>query len=224
MVIKSFPPVDMAGPDGLLALGGDLEVASLLTAYRNGIFPWPSQGYPLLWFAPPHRAILRFEKLKVPKRLERELKKKHFTFAIDRNFSTVIKACAEGLTRNSRGTWILPEMIEAYLKLHQAGYAHSFECYQDEDQLVGGLYGVGIGKMFAGESMFFWESGASKAALLFACETLKKRGGQWMDVQTPSPLLTQLGAEEIPRQEFMELLQQAIHAPPLFPRSSSDPS
>lgn len=211
MAILHFPPIETASPEGLLALGGDLEVESLKLAYENGIFPWPTEDYPLLWFAPPRRAILDFKDLKIPKRMQRELKAKAFQCTVDRNFPAVIRACAAGRTRKTHGTWINPMMIRAYIRFHEAGYAHSFECYRGE-RLVGGIYGVAIGKMFAGESMFFHESGASKAALLFAIEYLQTQGGKWMDIQMMTPLLRDLGAKEIPRKLFMERLALALAA------------
>ncbi len=216
MTILRFPPLETASPEGLLAIGGDLEVDSLKLAYENGIFPWPTEEYPLLWFAPPRRAILEFKDLNVPKRLARELKAKPFRFEVDGDFAAVIRACAEGHTRKSNGTWINPLMLRAYQNFHEAGYAHSFECYQ-EDRLVGGLYGVGLGKMFAGESMFFHESGASKAALLFAVEYLRERGGKWMDIQMMTPLLRSLGAKQISRTKFMDRLATALKTPGMFP-------
>jgi len=216
MVILRFPPLETASPEGLLAIGGDLEVESLKLAYKNGIFPWPTEDYPLLWFAPPRRAILEFRDLRVPRRLQRELKARPFRFEVDRNFPAVIRACAAGRTRKTDGTWINPMMLQAYLGFHEAGYAHSFECYSESGKLVGGLYGVAIGKMFAGESMFFHQSGASKAALLFAVEYLQAQGGKWMDIQMMTPLLRSLGAKEIPRRLFMEKLGTALAATPLF--------
>lgn len=212
MTILHFPPIETASPEGLLAIGGDLEVESLKLAYENGIFPWPTEDYPLLWFAPPRRAILDFKDLKIPKRMQRELKVKAFQCAIDRNFPAVIRACATGRTRKTQGTWINPMMIRAYIRFHEAGYAHSFECYRGE-RLVGGLYGVSMGRMFAGESMFYHESGASKAALLFAVDYLRRQGGKWMDIQMITPLLRDLGAKEIPRKLFMERLATALAAP-----------
>lgn len=221
MTILRFPPLETASPEGLLAIGGDLEVPSLILAYQNGVFPWPTEDYPLLWFAPPQRAVLKFRDLEIPKRMRRELKGKQFYFDIDRNFESVIVHCAAGLTRKSIGTWITPWIVEAYLRFHQAGFAHSFECYDSAGDLVGGLYGVAMGGMFAGESMFFLSSGASKATLLFAVETLQERGAQWMDVQMMTPLLQRMGTKEIPREEFMAMLQTALAAPPLFPESPS---
>ena len=216
MVIKRFPPVEYAGPEGLLAIGGDLDLNTLKLAYSEGIFPWPTEEFPLLWFSPPKRAILDFTRLKVPKRYQRERRAYQFHFKIDKQFSRVIHACAEGLTRNSSGTWITPELIKAYIGLHKEGFAHSFECYNIQDQLVGGLYGVSIGQMFAGESMFYWESGASKEAFLYACEYLKKRGATWLDVQMLSPLLESFGAREVPRDRFIKKLKSALKKPPMF--------
>jgi len=217
MTILQFPPLEMATPEGILAVGGDLEVASLLLAYQNGIFPWPTEDFPLLWFAPPERAILEFDEINIPRRLRQDLKKTNFHFRVDGDFSAVIHACARGKTRKIGGTWITDELLKAYLRFHKRGYAHSFECYNMKDVLVGGLYGVSLGGMFAGESMFYLESGASKATLLFAVKYLKERGATWMDVQTMSPLLKNLGAKEIPRPEFMKKLRKALKKGPLFP-------
>jgi leucyl/phenylalanyl-tRNA--protein transferase len=216
MTILQFPPLETASPEGILALGGDFEVGSLLLAYRNGIFPWPTEDFPLLWFAPPERAILEFKDLRVPRRFKQELKKLNFRFAVDRNFSKVIRACAVGNTRKSHGTWITDDLIRGYLRFHEAGYAHSFECYNEQEELVGGLYGVSLGNMFAGESMFYLESGASKAALLFAVGYLKEKGATWMDVQTMSPLLSILGAKGISRDEFMKKLKKALRQDPIL--------
>jgi len=220
MAILKFPPLKNASPEGLLAIGGDLETESLQLAYSNGIFPWPTEGYPLLWFAPPERAILRFEDFKIPRRLRQELKRLKFTFTVDENFGAVIRNCAAGLTRQSIGTWITPEIIAAYEAFHRAGYAHSFECYNASGELAGGMYGVSLGGMFAGESMFFLESGASKAALIFAVEFLRERGATWMDVQQLTPLLKSFGAKLEKREVFMKMLKKAIQGPGLFKLSS----
>lgn len=217
MVIHSFPPLESADSDGLLAVGGDLEVETLKRAYSNGIFPWPTEPYPLLWFAPPRRTLLEFSQMKIPKRFQRELKKMNFRFEVDQNFPRVIAACAEGLTRDSEGTWITPAIQNAFIRFHRAGYAHSFECYNAENQLVGGMYGVSIGQMFAGESMFYWESGASKAAFIYACGFLRERGASWLDCQTMSPLVKTFGAKEISRDEFMKKLSKALKGPEIFP-------
>ena len=216
MAILQFPPLDHASPEGLLAVGGDLEIPSLKLAYSQGIFPWPSEGLPLLWFAPWKRGILDFKDFKIPRRARRDLKGRDYRFAIDENFAAVIRACAIGKTRKSRGTWITLEMEKAYLHFHEAGYAHSFECYNAAGKLVGGLYGVGMGAMFAAESMFFEESGASKAVLIFMVESLKKKGATWVDIQVLSPLLKNFGAKEITREEFLARLQQALPQADLF--------
>lgn len=223
MTILAFPPIDKASEEGLLAVGGDLEIASLKLAYQSGIFPWPMDGYPLLWFAPPERAILEFKEVKISRRLQRELKKPAFTYHIDRNFDQVIRFCAVGWNRRSSGTWITPDMVEAYVRFHRAGFAHSFECYNRDDDLVGGLYGVAIGSYFAGESMFFHESGASKAALLYAVDYLRAQGGTWMDIQMVSPLLKNFGAREISRASFMTKLKRAIKRPDLFAKKANKP-
>lgn len=210
MTITHFPPVDFADPSGLIAIHGDLEVKTLETAYKSGIFPWPHEGYPLLWFAPPQRAILDFKDFKIPKRLEREFKKTNFVFRINSNFKKVILACAKSKNRKDRGTWILPHMIDAYVAFHQAGFAHSFETYDAEGNLVGGMYGVKISKMFCGESMFYKTTNASKFALINTVAYLKSQGSTWMDIQMLTPLLQSFGAKEIPRQEFMKKLNRAL--------------
>lgn len=211
MVIKKFPAVENADKDGLLALGGDLEVETLLNAYRHGIFPWPLQRDPILWFAPPKRAILDFTDFKIPKRLRRYLSQTHFQFRVDKNFEQVITECARMKGRRAQvGTWITPRMVQAYLDFHDAGYAHSFETYNQEGKLVGGMYGVWIGRFFAGESMFFREDHASKFALTQAVAYLKERGVAWMDIQMMTPLLSQFGAKEIEREAFMDRLKEAL--------------
>jgi len=217
MAILEFPPVETASPEGLLALGGDMEVESLLLAYRQGIFPWPTEDFPLLWFSPPERAILDFKDFKVSKRMDREIRAKKFTYAIDRRFYEVIAACAAGMTRKTRGTWITRDILKAYRAFHEAGYAHSFECYNARGKLVGGMYGVSVGRMLCGESMFYHESGASKAALIYAVRWLQSKGASWLDVQMPSPLVNSLGAKPIPRPLFLKMLKKALVGPPLFP-------
>lgn len=216
MTILAFPSVDTAGPEGLLAIGGDLDVGSLKLAYESGIFPWPNEGLPLLWFAPPRRGILDFKDFKPPKRILRDLKKKPWSYAIDRDFPRVIRHCSEGRTRVSGGTWITPPMERAYIAFHRAGFAHSFECYDEYGEMIGGLYGVSLGSMFAGESMFFHASGASKAALIFTVEELKKRGVGWMDTQMVSPLLKTFGGRELSRAAFMKRLASALKNPDIF--------
>jgi leucyl/phenylalanyl-tRNA--protein transferase len=206
-----FPPVDVADDDGLLAIGGDLEIDTLLLAYRSGIFPWPVEGYPTLWFAPPQRAVLFFDEFHVSKSLRKQMRQAHYEIRIDSCFERVIRACAAPRVYEAE-TWILPEMIEAYEQFHRAGYAHSVEVFA-HDELVGGLYGVAIGRYFAGESMFHLASGASKIALVHLVEHLQKQGATWLDVQMPTPLFESFGARCIPRDEFMKMLQNAQNEP-----------
>ncbi|MFQ5640975.1 MAG: leucyl/phenylalanyl-tRNA--protein transferase [bacterium] len=206
-----FPPVEYADENGLLAVGGPLNVQILEHAYRNGIFPWPAQGYPVLWFAPPKRAILEFHEFRIPKRLKRYLKNAHFQFKVDTDFVSVIRACAETDHRKSHGaTWITQEMITAYIEFHKRGFARSFETYNEKNELVGGLYGVKIEHFFAGESMFHSESNASKFALIECVSYLQNSGLTWMDVQIHSSFLAGFGAKEIPRAVFMKKLQSVL--------------
>ncbi|HVF09864.1 MAG TPA: leucyl/phenylalanyl-tRNA--protein transferase [Abditibacteriaceae bacterium] len=206
-----FPPVECADEDGVLAVGGDLEIETLRTAYRSGIFPWPMRGLPLLWFAPPQRAVLVFEEFHVARRLARLLRSTPFELRIDSNFRRVIKACA-GPRKGETGTWITPEIRAAYVRLHQAGDAHSVETYLN-GELVGGLYGVSFGAYFAGEAMFHRADGASKAALVHLVAHLQERGAQWLDVEVMTPLFESFGAREVPRAEFMRALKKALNQP-----------
>ncbi|MFN8391729.1 MAG: leucyl/phenylalanyl-tRNA--protein transferase [Bdellovibrionota bacterium] len=211
MTISAFPPVDDADEDGLLCVGGDLEVDSLLLAYRSGIFPWPvSTDCPLVWFAPPTRAVLFLDQVHISRSLMRARERSGFTFSIDSQCENVIRNCARSKNRGKqRGTWIIPQMIKAYSALHRAGWCHSVECL-DGDRLVGGLYGVSIGDMFAGESMFYLEPNASKLALWHLITHLQERNVPWLDCQQLTPLLASFGAVEIPRKQFMGLLGEAV--------------
>ena len=210
MAIVEFPPVDGADEYGLLAVGGDVEVSSLLLAYRSGIFPWPLTPSGLLaWFAPPERAILRLEKFHIPRSLKKKSRNNLFRFAIDTAFDEVIAGCAEGRERKKKGTWMTADIIRGYSGLHKAGYAHSVECFHGPT-LAGGLYGVSLGKMFAAESMFFTEDDASKLCLCYLVQFLAIRGVTWVDCQQLTPLLERFGVVEIPRSEYMSLLQNAL--------------
>lgn len=207
----NFPDVKLAlrEPDGLLAVGGDLSVSRLVSAYQKGIFPWYSEGQPILWWSPDPRMVLQPGNIKISRSLAKKIRQKSFTVTFDQCFSDVIIACSK--PRLEKGalqsdTWILDEMIEAYSKLHKTGYAHSVECWQD-NKLVGGLYGIAIGDVFFGESMFSRVSDASKVAFVFLTKQLEKWGYQLIDCQVYSSHLESLGATLIPRKKFITLLQ-----------------
>lgn len=201
MPIVRFPDPKEAGPDGLLAVGGDLHPISLMNAYRQGIFPWPiEEGEPLLWFSPPERGVLDFSEIHIPKSLKKFLKKNSFRISFDEAFDQVIEACASG-----RPTWITNELTEAYKVFHREGHAHSVEVW-DGDELVGGLYGVESDGSFTGESMFHLRPNTSKLALLKLAEHLQTRGLHWMDIQVMTPHMKALGAKLIPRKEFLNRL------------------
>ncbi len=204
-----FPHTDNAltEPDGLLAVGGDLSPERIITAYLNGIFPWYSHGQPILWWTPNPRAVLFPEKLHISKSLKKTLRKKTFRTTMNQAFEQVIYSCAETPRKNQDGTWITDEMQQAYLYLHQLGFAHSAECWLD-DKLVGGLYGLALGKVFFGESMFSHQSNASKIAFVHLLDELKKSDYALIDCQVTTDHLLSLGAEEIPRDQFLKLVKQ----------------
>jgi leucyl/phenylalanyl-tRNA---protein transferase len=207
-----FPPLEFANEDGLLCISNHLNADMLLMAYRNGIFPWPvGEENFIPWFSPTKRALLFLDNFHAPKSLIKEYKKQKHAFSFNTNFIHVIQKCADlrRQTHNDTGTWITEKIIEAYTALHHMGYCHSVECYLGE-KLVGGLYGVAIGKMFAGESMFHLESNASKLCLLVLVEYLKQKDVSWIDCQQMTPLLKGLGAKEVARDKFINLLKKAI--------------
>jgi len=208
-----FPPVEAAlrEPNGLLCAGADLSPERLLDAYRRGIFPWYSGGEPILWWSPDPRMVLFCDELKVSRSLGKSLRNKGFEIRIDSCFARVIKACAEP-RKGESGTWISKEMQAAYVALHRAGHAHSFETWLG-DRLVGGLYGVAIGRAFFGESMFSRATDASKVALACLVETLRARGFPMIDCQQRTPLLASLGAREIPRRQFLRRLAALVNYP-----------
>jgi leucyl/phenylalanyl-tRNA--protein transferase len=203
-----FPDVELAlrDPDGLLAVGGDLSVERLLAAYRRGIFPWYSGDQPILWWSPDPRSVLFPDKLHISRSLRKSLRKHPFTITFDTVFADVIHACSQPRA-DDVGTWITDEMQQAYIRLHQAGYAHSAECWLN-DKLVGGLYGVAIGKVFFGESMFSHVSDASKIAFTFLVRQLQEWQFELIDCQIETAYLNQFGAELIARSEFITLLKQ----------------
>jgi len=203
-----FPDVEHAlkEPDGLLAIGGDLSPARLLRAYRHGIFPWYSDDQPILWWSPDPRSVLYPERLQVSRSLRRTLKKKIFTVTADSVFRRVIQCCAEPRAAGG-GTWLTDDMIEAYCRLHTMGYAHSIETWH-QDELVGGLYGLSLGRVFFGESMFSRRSDASKVAFVHLVEHLQIWGYVLIDCQVASAHLSSLGAETIPRRDFIGILNR----------------
>ncbi|MDH4162958.1 MAG: leucyl/phenylalanyl-tRNA--protein transferase [Nitrospirota bacterium] len=202
-----FPHPGLAEEDGLLAVGGDLSTERLLLAYRNGIFPWYSKGDPILWWSPDPRCVLLPEKLKVSTRLRRTLNRKDLTVTFDRSFNEVINHCATVKRTGQRGTWITQEMIAAYKKLNQEGYAHSVEVLLD-GELAGGLYGVSVGKVFCGESMFSLRPDASKIALVHLAARLREWKFPIIDCQVTNPYLLSMGAEEISRASFLEQVRK----------------
>ena len=201
-----FPPVEDALPDGLLAMGGDLNPERLLAAYKSGIFPWYDGETPL-WWCPNPRFVLLPDELVVSKSMRTLLKRNAFGFTIDKDFPAVINACKQKDRKGQDGTWIKNEVVEAYTALHELGFAHSVESWQD-GELVGGLYGVRIGKIFFGESMFSNRSNASKYAFIKYVEQLREEGVLLIDCQVYTEHLESLGAKMILRQQFTHLLEQ----------------
>ena len=205
-----FPPLDFASPEGLLAMGGDLRAERLLEAYRHGIFPWYNEDQPILWWSPDPRAVLFPEKLKISRSLAKTLRRDQFQVRLDTCFRDVMQACAAPRKQFPRGgTWITHEMLEAYVRLHELGYAHSVETWQD-NILVGGLYGVALGGMFFGESMFSRRTDASKVALVALVRQLQRWNFRLIDCQLPSQHLLSLGAEEVRRRDFLDRLHEAL--------------
>jgi leucyl/phenylalanyl-tRNA---protein transferase len=204
---EAFPPVSEAltEPNGLLAAGGDLKPERLLAAYRQGIFPWYQDGQPILWWSPDPRAVLWPDSLRISRSLRRSLKKRRFDVRVDTAFDDVVAACAEPRSYGG-GTWITADMAEAYSRLHHLGWAHSFETWAD-GRLVGGMYGVAIGRAFFGESMFTRVTDASKVALVRAIELLRSRSIELIDCQVASAHTRSLGAVDLPRTEFLSLIR-----------------
>lgn len=202
-----FPDPRNAYEEGLVAVGGEVDVGTLYHAYRRGIFPWPQEGLPMLWFSPEMRGVLFFEELHVPRRWKALLKPDPaLSFRENTAFADVIRACQNQPRPGQSGTWILDEMVEAYENFHRAGFARSFEVWRGSD-LIGGLYGVFVEGVFSGESMFHHEADASKRALLFAVERLKAEGLTWIDTQMVTPVVEAFGGRLIPRDEYLLLMR-----------------
>ena len=201
----SFPPIHTAGPEGLLAFGGDLSVERLVLAYRSGIFPWYNEGEPILWFSPDPRLVLFPDDFKVSNSLSRVIASGRFAVTWDEAFQLVLSHCKDIERPGQEGTWITDEMKEAYTALHKAGHAHSVEVWHDKE-LVGGLYGVTVGKCFCGESMFARVSNASKVGFVWLVEKLKADGCEMIDCQIATDHLKRFGAVEIARECFLRIL------------------
>jgi len=217
-----FPPVENAllEPNGLLAAGGDLSAPRLLAAYRSGIFPWYSEGQPILWWSPDPRMILHVEEFAIPRSLRKRVRQARFDLRSDTAFRAVVKLCATTPRPGQYGTWITPQMIEAYDELHRRGYAHSIEAWRGSE-LVGGLYGLALGAVFFGESMFSHESDASKVSLVALVGLLRQLGIEMIDCQQETAHLAKFGARPIPRVRFAARLSSLINSPakhPSWPR------
>lgn len=213
---ESFPPLELAlrEPNGLLCAGGDLTPQRIVLAYINGIFPWYSPGEPILWWSPDPRMVLFPREFRISRSLRKTLRKGGYEVRLDTRFKSVIQACAKKRRKDQAGTWITPEIQAAYVRLHELGYAHSVETWID-DKLAGGLYGIAIGKMFYGESMFAHATDASKIAIAHLARFLDERGFGMIDCQMNTSHLASLGAREIPRAEFVQRLRLLTAALPL---------
>lgn len=206
-----FPPADHA-EDGLVAVGGDLSPARLLLAYRSGIFPWYGEDLPILWHSPHPRCVIPIERLHVGRSLRKTIARGTYTVRYDTTFVDVIRACKTAPREGQDGTWITDDMERAYVKLHAMGYAHSVEAWAD-GELAGGLYGVSVGRVFFGESMFARRSDASKVALVHLAQRLGGWGFRLIDAQVPTPHTVAMGAEEWPRSEFLRVLREELAHP-----------
>lgn len=207
-----FPRVEEGTPEGIVASGGNLSPGMLLSAYSQGIFPWYTEGEPILWWSPDPRFVLWFDDLHISKSLKKVLRQDRFSVTLDSDFEAVIAACSDVSRRGQTGTWITDEMTEGYLRLHELGYAHSVEVWTEKN-LAGGLYGVSLGACFFGESMFSLVSDASKTGLVCLVSQLKTAGFDCLDSQVYTAHLERMGAAEIPREEYLKILETRIHMP-----------
>jgi leucyl/phenylalanyl-tRNA--protein transferase len=204
-----FPPAWLARSDGLLCIGGDLTPERLILAYENGIFPWFSQDEPILWWSPDPRLVLLPGNIKISRSLNKKIKKNVFKVTLNKAFEQTISLCSKPRKNSHEGTWLVDEMIEAYIELHKLGYAHSIETWKD-DKLVGGLYGICLGGSFFGESMFSFESDASKIALVALANYLKNFNFDLIDCQVKTNHLISLGANEISRNSFLDIISSSV--------------
>lgn len=211
---RPWAPPELAGPDGLVGVGGDLRPPTLLRAYAEGVFPWFNDGDPVLWWSPDPRAVIELNHVHVSRSLARTLRSGKFRVTCDQAFREVMRGCAEA---RDEGTWITDEMVAAYTELHHLGHAHSVETWVTNGTgtpvLAGGIYGVTVGALFAGESMFYRVSDGSKVALVALCERLRERGFSLFDVQMRTDHTTRMGATEIPRSEYLARLKDAVRKP-----------
>ena len=209
-----FPPPELATREGLLAVGGDLCQERLLQAYSMGIFPWFTETEPIMWWSPDPRLVLYPDEIRISRSLQKTINKEVFRITMDQAFDQVISACARAPRKQGEGTWIVPDMVKAYCQLHASGYAHSVEAWQD-DTLVGGLYGVSLGKSFFGESMFTHVTNASKVAFVALVNHLKTSSFDLIDCQVTTEHLVSLGAREVPRETFLKQLKESLETPTL---------
>ncbi len=207
-----FPSVEKSSPEGIVAVGGNLSPGILISAYSQGIFPWFSEGDPILWWSPHPRCVLFPEDIHISKSMKKILKKGYFSFSFDRAFDRVIEGCRDTPRKGEKGTWLTREMVKAYKKLHSLGYAHSLEVWL-EGKIAGGLYGVSLGGCFFGESMFSRVSNASKTALIVLAKTVEKLSFLFIDCQVYTPHLETMGAKMISRQKFLQLLSTGLEKP-----------
>jgi leucyl/phenylalanyl-tRNA--protein transferase len=201
-----FPPVEMASPEGILAFGGDLQPQRLILAYRSGIFPWYNEGEPIIWYSPSERMVLFPEELHISRSMRTMMRNHEFDLTWNKAFEQVIDHCQKSPRKDQLGTWITEEMKEAYIRLHKLGFAKSVEVWQGKE-LVGGLYGIDLGHIFCGESMFSKVSNTSKLAFIHLVQELQKKDYQLIDCQVYNEHLESLGAREISREEFVRMLK-----------------
>lgn len=208
-----FPDPELSEPSGLLGVGGDLSPERLLLAYRRGIFPWYSQGQPILWWSPNPRMVLYSEELRVQRSLAKRVRQRRYRITLDTAFHEVIARCARVPRPGQRGTWITPHMVEAYRHLHALGHAHSVEAWDQDGNLVGGLYGVAVGRLYCGESMFAEAPDASKVAFVHLARQLQRWGFPLVDCQVYTDHLARFGAREIPREQYLAEAQRLAADP-----------